>query len=113
MGPRRGRSAADGAFPPRRPGLRPGVEGLAGQVAEPLGALLLGVLAMLAGRYPSDELADLRPRVSWDRARDVVVGRRDARLIALVNGGTIPERCLLYTFPSPPDRTRFRMPSSA
>ena len=61
-------------------------------------ALLLGVLDMLAGRYPSDELADLRPRLSWDRARDVVVGRRDARLIALVNGGTIPDRGLFGVY---------------
>ena len=30
-----------------------------------------GVLDMLSGRYPSDEFAELRPRVTWDRvARD-------------------------------------------
>ena len=26
-----------------------------------------GVLDMLAGRYPSDEFAELKPRVTWDR----------------------------------------------
>ena len=29
-----------------------------------------GVLDMLAGRYPSDEFADLRPRITWDRTRN-------------------------------------------
>ena len=32
-----------------------------------------GVLDMLSGRYPSDEFAELRPRVTWDR----VAGNRD------------------------------------
>ena len=26
-----------------------------------------GVLDMLSGRYPSDEFAELRPRLTWDR----------------------------------------------
>ncbi|MGZ3427704.1 MAG: Lhr family ATP-dependent helicase, partial [Polyangia bacterium] len=53
-----------------------------------------GVLDMLAGRYPSDAFADLRPRIVWDRARDEISARKDARLIAVVNAGTIPDRGL-------------------
>jgi ATP-dependent helicase Lhr and Lhr-like helicase len=56
--------------------------------------VLVAVLDMLSGRYPSDELADLRPRLSWDRAADRLTPRRDARLLALVSGGTIPDRGL-------------------
>src|SRR5262249_39393863 len=54
--------------------------------------LLVGVLDMLAGRYPSDEFADLRPRIVWDRTHDLLTARKDARLIALLSGGTIPDR---------------------
>ena len=53
---------------------------------------LTGVLDMLAGRYPSDEFAELRPRLTWDRQTDVLVGRRGARLLSVVSGGTIPDR---------------------
>ncbi|HET6147272.1 MAG TPA: DEAD/DEAH box helicase [Polyangia bacterium] len=56
--------------------------------------VLAAVLDMLAGRYPSDEFADLRPRLTWDRATDRLTPRRDARLIALLGGGTIPDRGL-------------------
>ncbi len=55
---------------------------------------LAAVLDMLSGAYPSDDMADLAPRLSWDRAADQVVGRRGARLIALTSGGTIPDRGL-------------------
>ncbi len=57
-----------------------------------------GVLAMLAGAYPSDEFAELKPRVVWDRATDTVTGRRDARMVALTSGGTIPDRGLFGVF---------------
>ena len=53
-----------------------------------------GVLDMLAGRYPSDAFADLRPRIVWDRSRDEISARKDARLLAVVNAGTIPDRGL-------------------
>src|SRR5262249_37704126 len=56
--------------------------------------LLVAVLDMLAGKYPSDDFAELRPRVVWDRPADVVAARRDAKLLAIVNGGTIPDRGL-------------------
>jgi len=55
-------------------------------------AALIEVLEMLSGRYPSDDFAELRPRLSWDRAADVVEARRGARLLSVVNAGTIPDR---------------------
>jgi ATP-dependent Lhr-like helicase len=56
--------------------------------------VLLAVLDMLSGRYPSDDMADLRPRLVWDRVADRVSPRRDARLLAIMSGGTIPDRGL-------------------
>jgi ATP-dependent helicase Lhr and Lhr-like helicase len=59
---------------------------------------LEGVLDMLSGRYPSDEFADLKPRVVWDRQTDEVVSRNDARVVAITSGGTIPDRGLFGVF---------------
>jgi ATP-dependent Lhr-like helicase len=53
-----------------------------------------GVLDMLSGRYPSDEFAELRPRITWDRTLGKVRAREGAKRIAVVNGGTIPDRGL-------------------
>jgi ATP-dependent Lhr-like helicase len=55
---------------------------------------LEGVLDMLAGRYPSDEFAELRPRVVWDRTTGMVRGRDGSRALAVQNEGTIPDRGL-------------------
>jgi ATP-dependent Lhr-like helicase len=55
---------------------------------------LENVLDMLAGRYPSDEFAELRPRVVWDRTAGIVRGRPGARRLAVTNAGTIPDRGL-------------------
>ncbi|MBA2475072.1 MAG: DEAD/DEAH box helicase, partial [Actinobacteria bacterium] len=55
---------------------------------------LENVLDMLAGRYPSDEFAELRPRIVWDRTRGLVRGRAGARRLAVTNAGTIPDRGL-------------------
>ncbi len=60
--------------------------------------VLDGVLGMLAGAYPSDEFAELKPRVVWDRATDTIEGRRDARVVAVTSGGTIPDRGLFGVF---------------
>ena len=60
--------------------------------------VLEGVLGMLAGAYPSDEFAELRPRLTWDRTTDVIAGRRDARVVAVTSGGTIPDRGLFGVF---------------
>ena len=57
-----------------------------------------GVLGMLAGAYPSDEFAELKPRLVWDRVTDTIDGRRDARVVAVTSGGTIPDRGLFGVF---------------
>jgi ATP-dependent Lhr-like helicase len=53
-----------------------------------------GVLDMLAGRYPSDEFAELRPRLTWDRVTNMLTPRAGSRNVAVINGGTIPDRGL-------------------
>ena len=53
---------------------------------------------MLAGRYPSDEFAELRPRITWDRTRDWLTPRQGVKRIAILNGGTIPDRGLYGVF---------------
>ena len=60
--------------------------------------VLEGVLGMLAGAYPSDEFAELKPRIVWDRVTGVIEGRRDARVVAVTSGGTIPDRGLFGVF---------------
>ena len=57
-------------------------------------AQLENVLDMLAGRYPSDEFAELRPRIIWDRTAGVIRGRTGAQRLAITNAGTIPDRGL-------------------
>ncbi|WP_051400062.1 ATP-dependent helicase [Haloechinothrix halophila] len=52
------------------------------------------VLDMLAGRYPSTDFAELRPRVVWDRAAGTVTARPGAQRLAVTSGGTIPDRGL-------------------
>ncbi len=56
------------------------------------------VLGMLAGQYPADEFAELKPRVVWDRIAGTVTARRDARTVAVTSGGTIPDRGLFPVF---------------
>ncbi len=56
------------------------------------------VLDMLAGRYPSDEFAELRPRIVWDRVGGTVSGRSGAQRLAVTSGGTIPDRGLFGVF---------------
>ncbi len=53
---------------------------------------LENVLDMLAGRYPSDEFAELKPRIVWDRTAGLVRGREGVRRLAVTNAGTIPDR---------------------
>jgi ATP-dependent Lhr-like helicase len=57
-----------------------------------------GVLDLLSGRYPSDEFAELRPRLTWDRVRNVVTARDGAARLAILNAGTIPDRGLYGVF---------------
>lgn len=56
------------------------------------------VLDMLAGRYPSDAFAELRPRLVWDRIARTVTGRPGAQRLAVTSGGTIPDRGLFGVF---------------
>ncbi|MGH2492274.1 MAG: DEAD/DEAH box helicase, partial [Candidatus Limnocylindria bacterium] len=60
--------------------------------------ILEGVLDMLSGRFPSDEFAELRPRVVWDRVANALRSREGAGRIALTSGGTIPDRGLYGVF---------------
>ncbi|GAA0355549.1 ATP-dependent helicase [Microbispora corallina] len=59
---------------------------------------LEATLDMLAGRYPSEEFAELRPRVVWDRVTGTLRGRPGAQRLAVTNGGTIPDRGLFGVF---------------
>src|SRR5687767_2440191 len=63
-------------------------------------AQLDNVLDMLAGRYPSDEFAELRPRIVWDRTAGVIRGRIGAKRLAVTNAGTIPDRGMYGVFQS-------------
>jgi len=56
------------------------------------------VLDMLSGRYPSDDFADLKPRITWDRTQQVLTPRKGAALLSRLNGGTIPDRGLFTVY---------------
>src|SRR5450631_3522492 len=56
------------------------------------------VLDMLAGRYPSDAFAELRPRLVWDRVAGTLSARPGAQRLAVTSGGTIPDRGLFGVF---------------
>jgi ATP-dependent Lhr-like helicase len=68
-----------------------------------------GVLDLLAGRYPSDEFAELRPRVTWDRATNHVTPRQGSKSLAILNGGTIPDRGLYGVFLSGSEKKPIRV----
>ena len=55
-------------------------------------------LGMLAGQYPADEFSELKPRVVWDRVAGTITARRDARIVAVTSGGTIPDRGLFPVY---------------
>ena len=50
------------------------------------------VLDMLAGRFPSQHHRELRARLVWDRVNNQLAALPGSRLLALTNGGTIPDR---------------------
>jgi ATP-dependent Lhr-like helicase len=72
------------------------------QSAAPYAGLTLGafesLLDMLSGRYPTDEFAELRPRLTWDRLANKLSTRQGARQVSIINGGTIPDRGLYGVF---------------
>ncbi|WP_010524357.1 DEAD/DEAH box helicase, partial [Nesterenkonia sp. F] len=55
-------------------------------------------LDLLAGKYPSDRFADLRPRIVWDRDAGTLTGRPGAQRLAVTSGGTIPDRGLFGVY---------------
>ncbi len=59
---------------------------------------LEAVLDMLSGRYPSDDFAELRPRITWDRVTGTLAGRPGAQRLAVTSGGTIPDRGMFGVF---------------
>ena len=65
---------------------------------------LTNTLDLLAGRYPSEEFSELRPRVVWNRVDDTVRARDGSKRLAVTSGGTIPDRGLFGVFL--PDGTR-------
>ena len=60
--------------------------------------ILEAVLDMLAGRYPSEDFAGLRPRIVWDRVAGTIRARPGAQRLAVTSGGTIPDRGLFGVF---------------
>ena len=67
---------------------------------------LEAVLDMLSGRYPSEQFAELRPRLTWDRVTGELVGRPGAQRLAVTSGGTIPDRGLYGVFLAGAGETR-------
>ncbi len=49
------------------------------------------ILEMLSGNYAHKKLPALQPRLTWDRVNDLLIARPGARLVAIMNGGTIPD----------------------
>ena len=56
------------------------------------------VLDMLSGRYPSEDFAELRPRLVWQRDTGLLTARPGAQRLAVTSGGTIPDRGLFGVF---------------
>lgn len=52
------------------------------------------VLAMLAGRFESGDLADYAPRLMWDESTGVLKARPGSQRLAVTAAGTIPDRGL-------------------
>src|SRR5262249_26280417 len=74
------------------------VVGRAAPFADLPRSALEATLDMLAGRYPSDDFAELRPRVNWDRAEGMLSARPGAQRLAVTSGGTIPDRGLFGVY---------------
>src|SRR5918911_592066 len=68
--------------------------------------VLEAVLDMLSGRYPSDEFAELRPRLVWDRLTGTLTGRPGAQRLAVTSGGPLPHRGLFGGFLAGGDEAR-------
>ncbi|GAA2005916.1 ATP-dependent Lhr-like helicase [Nakamurella flavida] len=71
---------------------------------------LEAVLDMLSGRYPSEQFAELRPRLTWDRVTGELTGRPGAQRLAVTSGGTIPDRGLYGVFLATSESSSGRAP---
>ena len=81
--------------------------------AEEQGAeLVLTPELSLWGYPPRDQLLEPSRIEQQDSALQWLVNQLNSSVTLLV-GAALPATCLLYTSPSPRDRTRSRMPSSA
>ncbi|MFL5322349.1 MAG: DEAD/DEAH box helicase, partial [Myxococcaceae bacterium] len=67
------------------------------------------VLDMLAGRYVSDDFAELKPRITWDRIGGTLKAREGSKRVAIINGGTIPDRGLYGVFLAGADKKGARV----
>jgi len=67
------------------------------------------VLDLVSGRYPSEDFAELRPRVVWDRDAGTLTGRPGAQRLAVTSGGTIPDRGM-FSVVLPVDEENARTP---
>src|SRR5205085_10493214 len=68
-----------------------------------------GVLDMLSGLYPSDEFAELRARITWDRVTNTITARPGAKQVAITSGGAIPDRGLYGVFLAGAEKGRARV----
>ena len=55
-------------------------------------------LDLLAGKYPSTDFAELRPRLVYDRDTGTLTGRPGAQRLAVTSGGAIPDRGLFAVY---------------
>ncbi|MGH8791347.1 MAG: DEAD/DEAH box helicase, partial [Stackebrandtia sp.] len=59
---------------------------------------LRSVLDMASGRYPSTGFSGLKPKLVWDRQSGRLSTRPGAQRVAVLSGGTIPDRGLYGVF---------------
>lgn len=55
-------------------------------------------LDLLAGKYPSTEFAELRPRLVYDRDTGTLTARPGAQRLAVTSGGAIPDRGMFTVY---------------
>ncbi|MEC9324862.1 MAG: DEAD/DEAH box helicase, partial [Actinomycetota bacterium] len=55
-------------------------------------------LDLLAGKYPSTDFAELRPRIVYDRDAGTLTARPGAQRLAVTSGGAIPDRGLFTVY---------------
>ena len=76
------------------------------------GILPDGLVSVVTTRWFGSEAVELTYKTAAGKVANELLYRHDEARIEVVEQGR-PWSCLLYTSPSPRDRTRSRMPSSA